>query len=234
VIRLNKYLAQSGVASRRKADEIIKQGRVVINNKVNKELGFQVDPSKHKIFVDGEIVKPKKFVYYLLNKPRGIITSTKDDKKRITVLDLISTSYSIFPIGRLDYNTTGVLILTNDGDLTNKLLHPSYRISREYIVTLDKSLDRSDKEKLMKGILLDERRSKFESISFPKKTNYKIVKVTTTEGRNHFVKRMFRSLGYFVNKLHRESFGGLNVVDIGIGQYRKITKKEIENCLKIT
>ena len=158
--RLNKFLSESGVASRRKSEEFILEGRVTVNGKTVTELSFIVDEENDIVKVDGERLKPEKKVYFVLNKPKGYVTTTDDDKNRKTVTELVKSNQKIFPVGRLDYDTTGVLILTNDGDFTNFITHPSNRVPREYYVTLNKELREEDRQKLMKGITLDRRKSK--------------------------------------------------------------------------
>ena len=226
-MRLNKYIAESGAASRRGADELIEQARVTVNGKVVIELGYKINEASDDIRLDGERLKVESKLYYLLNKPKGTVTTTKDEKGRTTVTDLINTKSKIFPVGRLDYNTTGVLVLTNDGEFSNKMTHPKNKIPREYIARLDADLSAVDRMKLSKGIMLDGKRSKFTSVSFPEDDNFRKVLVSTVEGRNHFVKRMFRTLGYFVKDLHRSSFGIFKTGDLGQGEYRKITSKEL-------
>jgi len=227
MIRLNKYIADCGIASRRKAEEFIKEGRVTVNDKVVIDLSFKVDLEMDKVELDGELLKPSINVYFLLNKPKGIISSTIDEKKRITVIDLIKTKEKIYPVGRLDFNTTGVLLLTNDGEFKNFLTHPKNNIARIYEVRLEKPLTDEDRNKLLKGIYIDNKRGKFSIINFPKPRDRKNVEVTAMEGRNHFVKDMFRALGYNVIQLNRKSFGGL-IADIPLGEYRKLTKSEVE------
>ncbi|MCX7876281.1 MAG: rRNA pseudouridine synthase [Melioribacteraceae bacterium] len=227
-IRLNRFLAESGVASRRKAEEFIKEGRVTINNKVVVELATLIDDENDIVKVDGEIVKPEKKVYYLLNKPKGYITTTDDEKGRKKVTDLINTKQKIFPVGRLDFDTTGVLILTNDGDFANFLMHPKNKIIREYKVMLDKPITDEDKSRLVKGITLDGKKSKFEKLYYPNKDYKESLIATVTEGRNHFVKRMFSALGYNVKKLERISYANFNVKGMPLGSYRIISKEEIK------
>jgi len=140
-MRLNKFLSEAGIASRRKADELILEGRIEVNGKVVNQLGFRIDPKKDEVTFDGEPVKMQKYVYYLFHKPAGFITSHKDEKGRKTIFDIIKIKERVFPVGRLDRDTTGVLILTNDGDFANFLMHPKNKIPREYIATLDKPFD---------------------------------------------------------------------------------------------
>lgn len=230
-VRINKYLADCAVSSRRKSEEFVLQGRVTVNNKTVKELAFKIDPDKDVVKLDGEIVKAKRNVYFLLNKPKGVITSTTDDKNRLTVTDLIKTSERIYPVGRLDYNTTGVLILTNDGEFSQLLTHPKNKIPRQYIVKLDKQLQKNDEIKLLKGIKLDNKPGRFLKIEFDKLKERKLVKIICEEGRNHFVKKMFNALGYRVIALHRESFAGIKA-QIPEGTYRKLSSAEINSIKK--
>ena len=226
-MRLNKFIAECGISSRRKAEEFILQGRVVVNNKTVTELSCNVNPEEDEIFLDGERLKLEQHVYFLLNKPKGVVTTTNDEKKRIAVTDLIKSNYKIFPVGRLDFNTTGVLILTNDGNFANKLIHPKNNIIREYEVRLDRELEIKDENILLTGVYLDNKKGKFVSVVFKKKKDRKTLTVTCTEGRNHFVKKMFGALKYNVERLHRKSFAGI-VDDIPVGSFRKLTRDEIQ------
>ncbi len=231
-VRLNKYIAESGFASRRKAEEYILQGRVIINGKVVKELSTKVNPFDDVVYVDDVKLKTKQKVYFLLNKPKGFITSTSDEKNRNTVVDLIHTREKIFPVGRLDYNTTGILLLTNDGEFSNRITHPKNNFKRVYVVKIDKDLAEKDKEQLLNGVYLDKRKGVFTELSYVKERSYKIVRVTTVEGRNHFVKRMFSSLGYRVNELEGESFAGFDVKGLKIGEYKILTYNDIKNIIE--
>lgn len=226
-MRLNKFIAECGISSRRKAEEFILQGRVVVNNKTVTELSCNVNPEEDEIFLDGERLKLEQHVYFLLNKPKGVVTTTNDEKKRLAVTDLIKSNYKIFPVGRLDFNTTGVLILTNDGNFANKLIHPKNNIIREYEVRLDRELEIKDENVLLTGVYLDNKKGKFVSVVFKKKKDRKTLTVTCTEGRNHFVKKMFGALKYNVERLHRKSFAGI-VDDIPVGSFRKLTRDEIQ------
>jgi 23S rRNA pseudouridine2605 synthase len=228
MIRLNKFISDCGIASRRKAEELILQARIEVNGKLVTTLAFSVDPEKDVVTVDGEKIKLKNHVYFLLNKPSGVIASTSDEKKRRTVIELIKTKEKIFPVGRLDYNTTGVLLLTNDGDFANFVLHPSNHIPREYEVKIDKPLSEEDEKKLLKGVFLEGGRGKFESLKFTSKSR-KFVTVVSHEGRNHFVKNMFQTINYTVEKLHRSKFDGFNVNDLVPGSYVKLSEEEIKH-----
>jgi len=228
--RLNKYIAGSGITSRRKSEEYILQGRVTVNNKVVKELAYKVNSEQDSVMLDGEKITPRKHIYFLLNKPAGVITSTDDEKKRRTVVDLIKVNEKIFPVGRLDYNTTGVLLLTNDGEFSNLLTHPRNKVPKEYEVKLDKPLSNEDIEKLLKGIFIERRKGVFVKISLLS-PNKKVARITTFEGRNHFVKKMFGALGYYVTGLNRKSFAGFTA-DVPLSSYRKLSKTEIEGVFK--
>ena len=229
--RLNKFIADSGITSRRKAEELILQGRVTVNNKTIIQLAFNIDTENDEVTVDGEKIKPAEHVYYLLNKPRGVVTTTDDEKKRMTVTDIIKSKQKIFPIGRLDFNTTGVLILTNDGDFAQKLIHPKNNIIREYEVKLDKDLEAEHEAALLKGVFIEGTRGKFIAVKYGKKKDRKHITVLCTEGRNHFVKKMFTTINYTVEKLHRSSFAGIDP-DIPVGSYRKLTQDEIKKLSK--
>jgi len=231
IVRLNSYIADCGVTSRRKADELIQQGRVSVNNKTITSLGFKVNAERDKVFVDGERINLQLPVYYLLNKPKGFVSTSSDERGRATVVELIKTNIKIYPVGRLDYDTTGVIILTNDGDFSQALAHPSNNIQREYEVKLDRMLTPEDEQKLVKGVFIEGVRGKFASVQYPT-NNQKAPTVTTTEGRNHFVKNMFKTLGYTVTSLHRKSFGILNVKDLPEGAYRELTQREIKAIKK--
>ena len=230
-IRLNKFISDCGIASRRKAEEFILQGRVAVNNRTIRELSFKVDTENDAVSLDGEKIIPKKHLYFLLNKPKGVVTTTDDERNRKTVVDLLNIKEKIFPIGRLDYNTTGVLILTNDGDFSNLLTHPRNHVPREYEVKLDKEISESDKEKLLKGIYINGQKGKFIKIDFPKRNQKKLLNVTAVEGRNHFVKNMFGALNYTVIALNRKSFAGITA-DIPVGSYRTLTNDEVSGVIE--
>ena len=230
LIRLNKYISDSGIASRRKSEEYILQNRVTVNNQLINSLNFKIAPETDKVFIDGELIQPKKHIYLLMNKPKGVVTTTSDEKNRRTVIDLVKTNEKIFPVGRLDYNTTGVLILTNDGDFSNLLTHPKNNVYRLYEVKLDKPLDDNNKKQLLKGVYLSGRKGNFIKIIFPKPKNKRFVEITCIEGRNHFVKNMFSSVGYTVTGLNRKQFAGINA-DVAPGKYRKLSQQEV-NIIK--
>jgi len=227
VIRINKFLADSGISSRRKSEEYISQGRVAVNDKIVTEFSHKVDIEKDIVTLDGEKIKPKKHIYILLNKPKGYITTVSDDRKRRTVMDLVKSKERIYPVGRLDYDTTGLLFLTNDGELSQLLTHPGNKVPREYEVKLDRPLDENDRLKLLQGVSLEGKKGKFIKITFPWQKDKEIVSVICEEGRNRFVKRMFRKLDYTVLELNRLSFAGI-MLDVPPGKSRNLTYNEIQ------
>ena len=231
MVRLNKYIADSGITSRRKSEELILEGRISVNGKIIRELSHKVDPDNDEVKFDGEKISPQRHLYFLMNKPKGTITSTNDEKKRKTVTELIKTKEKIFPVGRLDYNTTGVLLLTNDGDFANLMTHPKNLVPRKYEATLDRELEAKDIQRLLKGVFIDGIRGKFTGVKFPKKTTKKLVEVISVEGRNHFVKNMFKALGYTVMSLNRSAFGYF-VADVPPGSYRIIDSSEISRAIE--
>lgn len=228
--RLQKIIASSGIASRRKAELLIKDGRVKVNGKVITELGTKVS-TKDNIEVDNKLIEKEIKEYYLLNKPRGVITSTKDDKNRKTVTDLIDTSARIYPVGRLDYDTTGALLLTNDGEFANIIMHPKSNIDKVYLAKLNGIITGKDINQLKEGVLIDgikvkPTRLKLKKVN--KENNTSLVEITIHEGKNHQVKRMFSSVGYLVDKLTRERVDIFDIKDLKSGEYRKLTPKEVQ------
>ena len=229
--RLQKVIAYYGYTSRRKAEELIKKKKVMVNGKIITELGTKVSKSD-VISIDGVIInKDVKLEYYLLNKPRQVISSVSDKEGRITVVDLINTDARIYPIGRLDYDTTGLILLTNDGDLANILMHPSFEVEKTYIAKLNKIITKDDILKLKNGIKIDNRKVNIKKIKVKrvdKEKNTSLVEITIVEGRNHIVKKIFNSLNYDVLKLSRISYAFLNLDGLKSGEYRKLSIKEIK------
>lgn len=229
--RLQKVIASYGYASRRKAEDLIRHGKVLVNGKVITELGTKVE-SNDIISIDGVIInKDVKHEYYLLNKPRQVISSVEDKLGRITVRDLINTEARIYPVGRLDYDTTGLIILTNDGDFANMLMHPSYEIEKTYVAKINKILDKDDINKLKKGIVIDNRKVDIKRFKIRKKDVEKktsIIELTIVEGRNHIVKKIFESMRIDVIKLSRVSYAFLTLDGLKSGEYRKLSIKEIK------
>lgn len=228
--RLQKIIANSGYTSRRKAEELILKGKVTVNGQVVRELGTKVN-SNDWIEIDGYKINQEQKVYYLLNKPRGIITSTNDDKGRKTVLDLIQTDKRVYPVGRLDYDTTGILILTNDGELANLLMHPKNNINKVYIAKVKGLIGKKELVSLSNGVYIDGQKTskaKARIKKYDKKTDTSIVELTIHEGRNHQVKKMFEAIGYEVIKLKREQYDFLDVKDLKSGEYRMLNPKEVK------
>ena len=227
--RLQKVIAQAGIASRRKAEELITEGKVKVNGIVVTELGTKVS-DKDRIEVNNEIIEKEKKEYYLLNKPRGVVTTTQDDKNRKTVVDLIPTSARIYPVGRLDYDTTGVLLLTNDGEFANILMHPTSNVDKVYMAKLEGIIKGEQINKLKDGVELDGEIVKPSRVKLKKvdpKSNSCMVQITIHEGKNHQVKRMFESVGFPVAKLKREKEAFFDIKDQQSGEFRKLTPKEV-------
>ena len=229
--RLSKVIANSGFASRRKADELIANGEVFVNGEVA-ILGQKVSNSDI-ITIGDKVIKQNENsnVYYLLNKPRGVITSNHDEKGRKTVIDLINTDKRIYPVGRLDYDTTGALLLTNDGELTNKLLHPKNNIEKIYLAKIQGIITGIDINKLKKGVVIDDFKTSPARVklkSYNRNSNTSLVLITIHEGHNHQVKKMFEAVGYKVDKLTRLSFAGLDVKKLKSGEYRMLSLKEVQ------
>lgn len=228
--RLQKVIAQSGFASRRKAEELILAGKVFVNGEKVCELGTKVD-GNDDIVIDGVHLGREDKVYFLLNKPRGVISSVSDEHNRKTVVDLINTDKRIYPIGRLDYDTTGLIILTNDGNLTNLLAHPSNNVPKTYVAKLSHALNPSDLMKLKHGVMVDGVKCIPERVKVKKtdlEKDYSIVEITITEGRNHIVKKVFENLGYLVDKLSRINYAFLNLDGLKSGEYRALSIKEVK------
>lgn len=228
--RLQKVIAQAGVASRRKAEELIVQGKVKVNGNIVKELGTKVNPSD-TIEVENRIIEKEAKEYYLLNKPRGVVTTTSDDKSRTTVVDLINTSARIYPVGRLDYDTTGVLLLTNDGEFANIIMHPTNEIDKVYLAKLEGIIKGEQVNQLKDGVEIDgikvnASRVKVKKVN--KESNTCLVEIIIHEGKNHQVKKMFEAVGYHVEKLTRKRVGIFELNDLKSGEYRKLTPKEVQ------
>lgn len=228
--RLQKVIAQSGITSRRKAEELIVEGKVKVNGVVVTELGTKVS-SKDEIAVNDKIIEKEQKEYYLLNKPRGVVTTTADDKNRKTVLDYIHTDARIYPVGRLDYDTTGALLLTNDGEFANILMHPNNQVDKVYLAKLNGIIKGEQINQLKNGVMLDDvlvkaYRVKLKKVDPAKGTS--MVEITIHEGKNHQVKRMFEAVGFLVDKLTRERIGVFQIKDLKSGEYRKLTPKEVQ------
>ena len=229
-IRLNKYIANSGICSRREADELITQGLVEVNGKVVTEMGYQVQKTDRVVF-DGQSITPEKPVYVLLNKPKGYISTTKDEKARKTVMDLVANAspYRLFPVGRLDRQTTGLILLTNDGHLTKKLTHPSFGVKKIYHVTLDRKLSVEDLRTIAEGVRLEEGVAEVDSISYIEGKPKNEIGIEIHIGWNRVVRRIFKKMGYEVEALDRVIFAGLTKKNIKRGHWRILTEMEVNN-----
>lgn len=234
--RLQKVIANSGYCSRRKAEELISNGSVKVNGKKITEMGYKVNPSD-AVVVEGKAISSIEKEYILLNKPRSVITSTSDDKGRKTVLDIIETDKRLYPVGRLDYDTTGAIILTNDGELANLLMHPKNKVNKVYIAKVNGFFDKQSLLKMSNGVYIDDYKTAkcFVKLKkYDKKTNTSIVEVTIHEGHNHQVKKMFEAVGFNVLKLKREKIAFLDVSDLKSGEYRYLSIKEVKRLYSET
>lgn len=234
--RLQKVIAASGITSRRKAEVLITEGKVMVDGKVITELGYKVKEGS-EIVVDGIKINREDKVYYLLNKPRGVVTTTSDDKGRKTVTSLIDDNRRIYPVGRLDYDTTGALILTNDGEFANNLMHPKNEIDKVYIAKINGFLTPSDIVTLKNGVIIDGRKTSKAKVKVRKtdrENRSSIIELTIHEGRNHQVKNMFSALGYEVLKLKRQRIAFLDVKNLNSGEYRVLNPKEVKQLYALT
>ena len=226
--RLNKYIANTGLCSRRDADELIKNGKISVNGKIVTEMGIKVDRSDVVKYKGEKLFKENK-VYILLNKPRDYITTMDDPKNRKTVYDLVKKACPerVYPVGRLDRNTTGVLLLTNDGELTKVLSHPRYNKKKIYHAFLDKDLTANDMDKIVEGLTLDDGLVHVDAITYPQIDDKKQVGLEIHSGRNRIVRRIFEHLGYKVEKLDRVYFAGLTKKSLSRGKWKFLSQKEI-------
>ena len=234
--RLQKFIANSGYCSRRKAEELISKGQVYVNGKMVTELGTKVTGNE-TILVEGVTLgKQTRKEYYLLNKPRGYICSVSDDKGRKVVTDLIDTKERIYPVGRLDYDTTGVLLLTNDGEFANILMHPSNEVEKTYLAIIEGIMTTEEIYELKGGVVVDGVKVIPKRVKIKKKDlekNKSKVEVTIVEGRNHIVKKMFEAVGHPVNKLTRERLAFLDVKGLQSGEYRYLSNDEVQQLMKL-
>ena len=226
-IRLNKFIAHAGICSRREADQLIQEGKIQVNEKVVRELGLKIHP-QDKVKHQGKILQDQKQVYLLLNKPKDFITTTKDPKNRKTVMDLVKKSgeQRLYPVGRLDRNTTGLLLFTNDGDLAEKLSHPSNQVKKLYQIDLDKPLQKDDLERLGQGVQLEDGIAFADSVAIVS-GDKKSIGLEIHSGKNRVVRRMFEALNYKVVKLDRVMYAGLTKKDLPRGHWRFLTKSEM-------
>lgn len=235
-MRINKYIAHSGVASRRKAEDLIQRGLVTLNGEIVHDLATKIK-SGDKVEVEVTPIYNEEKVYYLLHKPKGVISSVSDDKGRKTVIDLLpDVSERIYPVGRLDWDTSGVLILTNDGDFADTMLHPRHTIDKVYLARLDGIATKENLRPLTRGVNLDGKKTApahYTIIKTDTSKNRSVVEITIHEGRNHQVKRMFESVGLPVNKLSRVCFGNLDLEGLKPGEARRLSKKDISRLYSL-
>src|SRR5579885_141432 len=225
---LNTFLAHAGVCSRRSAVTLIKEGAVTVNDKVTKDPSYRVKPGD-VVKVHEKVIRQEEKVYILLNKPKGYITTASDEKDRKTVLDLLvgAPQVRLYPVGRLDRNTTGLLVLTNDGELANLLSHPKYEVSKIYLVTLSKGITSSDVEKIAQGIELEDGFIKIDEVDVAPQTKNCVVGIVLHSGKNRIVRRIFEHLGYEIKKLDRVGYAGLTKKGLPVGQWRYLTTQEV-------
>ena len=229
LIPLNKFIAHCGICSRRDAADLVKEGKVKVNNETITEPGYKVS-GKEDIKVNGKkIFLSKNLIYILLNKPKDFITTTDDPQKRKTVLDLIRIKERIYPVGRLDRNTSGVLLLTNDGELSQKLTHPSHEVKKVYHVTLNRPLDKKDFDKILKGVVLEDGPASVDVLAYADVKDKTQLGVEIHSGRNRIVRRIFEHLGYDVKNLDRVVFAGLTKKNVERGKWRFLSEKEIRD-----
>lgn len=230
MMRLQKYMAHAGAASRRKSEEYILAGRVKVNNEVVTELGIQVDEDKDRVYLDGKRLKlVQDHVYIALNKPIGVVSTADDEKDRITVTEMIDTDRRIYPMGRLDIDTTGLILLTDDGEITNKMMHPRNKINKTYLATVEGTPNKKELDILRNGIKVGNEKYAPAKVRIIK--NYEkdsIIEVTIHEGRNHQVKIMFERINHPVKRLKRISIGEIELRGLEIGNYRYLDKEEVE------
>ena len=235
MIRLQKQIADLGYCSRRKAEELIVSGKVYVNGKKITELGTKVNPSD-EIKIGSDILVRQEKKYYMFNKPREVITTTNDDKGRKTVLDYFDVDTRIYPIGRLDYDTTGLVLLTNDGEFANLMMKPSSKIQKIYLAKVNGILSREELEELKRGIVIDKHKcvpDKIRIKSIDKKTNISFIEVTIHEGKNHEVRKMFEHFHLDVLKLKRTGYGSLSLGNLASGKYRELSIKEVKTLYSL-
>lgn len=234
--RLQKVIANSGYCSRRKAEELIVKGKVIVNDEIVTELGVKVGP-KDDILVEGNSIQKELKEYILLYKPRGVVSTTSDEHKRKTVVDLVDSANRLYPIGRLDYDTTGLILLTNDGEFANLVMHPKNKIEKVYVAKINGILNAPAIAKLKNGVMIDgvkTAKAKLKILDFDKAKSQSIVQLTIYEGKNHQVKKMFEAVGFTVLKLKRESVAFLTLEGLSPGEYRRLNPKEVKKLYNDT
>lgn len=233
-VRINRFLAMCGVASRRKVEQLIRDGRVRVNESIVSDLATKVTLHRDRVYVDSkEVAILHDPVYLVLNKPKDTITTAKDERGRNTVMDLLRVKERVFPVGRLDRNTTGVLLFTNDGDLAHRLMHPRFEIPKAYLVTLDKAVTGSHLQQLRNGVRLEEGVTSPAQVSTVPGGKGKVVGVVIHEGWNRQVRRMFESLGYDVEKIDRVAYGPVTKEGLARGAHRKLSHAEVRELRRL-
>ena len=235
MVRLQKAIADYGYCSRRKAEELIINGKVSVNGEIIKELGTKVEPND-TIRVNGEILLKQEKEYYIFNKPREVVSTTKDDKGRKTILDFFDLDKRIYPIGRLDYDTTGIILLTNDGEFANLMMKPNSNIKKTYIAKVNGILPKEDLIELKSGVIIDNRKCIPDHVrvkSIDKAKNNSIIKITIHEGKNHEIKRIFEHFNLDVKKLKRIRYGSLELGSLASGKYRQLSIKEVKTLYSL-
>jgi len=235
MMRLNKFLAHAGIASRRKCDDLIQSGFITVNGETITKLGVVIDEHKDKVtFKDAPVQLNQEYRYVVLNKPRGVVATADDEYARQTVVDLIGIVDRIYPVGRLDYETSGVLILTNDGELTNRLIHPNYKVPKVYHAQLDKQIRPIDLHKLREGVMLDDKKTqpcKIREIRI--RNNASFLEIELKEGRNRQIRRMFELFDYQVEELERVSFAGVSAKGLQPGEWRDLKIQEVAGLQEV-
>ena len=234
-IRLQKFMADCGIASRRKCEELILKGKVKVNGKLVTTLGIKINPNKDEVMYDGKIVKESdEKIYILLNKPIGYVTTAKDQFNRDTVLDLVKVGKRIVPVGRLDMYTSGALLLTNDGEFVYKVTHPKHEIEKTYTVTLKGSVTNDEVERLRKGVKIEDyvtKPAKVKILKIDKEKDISRLEITIHEGKNRQIRKMCEAIGKKVLALHRSKIGNIGVKDLSLGKWRYLSRDEIKYLL---
>lgn len=229
-MRLQKFMAHAGAASRRKSEELIKEGRVKVNNNIVTEMGLEVDPNKDRVYLDGKRLNlENENIYIILNKPIGVVTTSSDEKGRLNVVDLVDETKRVYPVGRLDIDTTGLVLLTNDGALANILMHPKNNIYKTYIATVEGKPNARELNLLRNGLSLRDLKTSKAKVKILKNFDKdSIVEISIHEGKNHQVKRMFSYIGHEVKKLKRISIGKIELGNLEIENYRYLNNEEVK------
>lgn len=234
-IRLQKYMAEAGIASRRKAEELILEGKVKVNGKIVDELGIKIVPNKDIVEYNGKkVVLEKEYVYILLNKPIGYVTTVKDQFNRDSILDLVKTNKRIVPVGRLDMYTSGAIILTNDGDFVYKVTHPKHEIEKTYTVTIKGIVKSNEVEELKKGVKIEDyitKPARVKILKTDEEKNISRLEITIHEGKNRQVRKMCEAIGHKVLALHRSKIAGIGVKDLELGKWRYLTRNEVKKIV---